>query len=131
MPTSTPTSPSDLKELASRVEIYLLARADWVPVLDLVNHFGIRERLLRADETSGRSGLMDGFAVSSPKGFKHASLVSTDEWLAIKHRLQRHAVSEIRKLRAWVRARRNCLQGLRPELVERHTGQGLLPLALR
>lgn len=123
-----PTPGPDLAAVARQIEVYLLAQRDWVPVVDLVVRFGIRERLLRADDGVARGGLLDGFAVSSPKGFKHASLVTTDEWLAIKHRLQRHAVAEIRKLRTWVKARRNCLQGPQPSLVERHSGQLLLPL---
>jgi hypothetical protein len=121
-------SPAEAKALASQIELHLLAAGDWISTTDLCQRFGIRERSLRQD--GRRPGLLDGFAVSSTRGgqsgFCHHRHLPTKEWLPIKHRLRRHAISELRKLRAWTNARTRCLTGQRPTLQERHTGQLLL-----
>jgi hypothetical protein len=114
-----------MEQLAAQIEIYLLSVGTWVPTAELCERFGIKERLLRQD--GRRAGLLDTFAVSSTRGgesgFIHHRHLETAAWLPIKHRLRRHAVSELRKLRAWTQARARCLTGKRPELIERHTGQ--------
>lgn len=114
-----------MNPLARQIELHLLAAGDWIPTADLCARFCIRERALRQD--GRRPGLLDQFAVSSTRngesGFIHHRHLPTRDWLRIKHRLRRHAISELRKLRAWRIGRHNCLEGLRPHLAERHTGQ--------
>lgn len=109
----------------AQIELFLLARGTWVPTAEICARFDIQERALRA--VGDKPGLLDGFAVSSTKqgehGFCHHRFVERADWLKTKHRLLRHAVGELRKVRAWDRARQNCLTGRRPELVEKHTGQ--------
>jgi hypothetical protein len=39
------------------------------------------------------------------------------------HRLRRHAIAELRRVRRWDQARKHCLTGKRPYQTERHTGQ--------
>lgn len=113
---------------AAQIELFLLARGTWVPTAEICARFNLRERALRQD--GKRPGICDAFAVSSTRngesGFIHHRHLPTRDWLRIKHRLRRHAVSELRKLRAWCLGRHNCLEGLRPQLAERHTGQLIL-----
>ena len=117
-----------MPDLAAQIEIYLLAQGGWTPVQDLCNRFAIRERALRQD--GPRPGLLDHFAVSSTRagesGYIHHRHLPTPEWLKIKHRLRRHALAELRKLRTWTTGRQNTLTGKKPILQERHTGQLLL-----
>lgn len=114
-----------MDQLAAQIEVFLLTKGTWVPTAEICQRFGIKERLLRQD--GRRAGLLDAFAVSSTRGgesgFIHHRHLETAAWLPIKHRLRRHAVAELRKLRAWTQARARCLTGKRPELIERHTGQ--------
>lgn len=117
-----------MDQLAAQIEMHLLTRGTWVSTLDLCERFGIKERQLRQD--GRRAGLLDAFAVSSTRGgesgFIHHRHLPTAAWLPIKHRLRRHAISELRKLRTWSLARTRCLTGKRPDLREIHTGQLLL-----
>lgn len=117
-----------MTSLAAQIEIHLLAQGGWVPVQDICNRFALKERALRQD--GHRPGLLDAFAVSSTRGgesgYIHHRHLPTTEWLKIKHRLRRHALAELRKLRAWTTGRHNCLTGKKPILQERHTGQLLL-----
>lgn len=110
---------------AAQIELFLLAAGTWVPTAEICARFDIQERALRA--AGEKPGLLDAFAVSSTKngqhGFCHHRFVERTDWLKTKHRLRRHAIAELRKVRAWDRARQNCLTGRRPELVEKHTGQ--------
>ena len=114
--------------LVSEIEIYLLAERGWVPTPDICLRFSIPARLLRQD--GPRPGLLDHFAVSSTKngqnGYCHHKYLPTADWLPIKHRLRRHAIGELCRVRAWDRARHNCLTGKQPNQVERHTGQATL-----
>lgn len=112
--------------LSSQIELYLLERADWVPVKDICIKFGVDQRALRA--TGKTPGLCDTFAISSNAGYKHASLINSQEYLSHKHRLRKHAIQELRKARRWDQARKNCLYGMKPSQIERHSGQILLPL---
>lgn len=119
-----------MTELATQIEAYLLARGGWVPAIEICKRFSIPDRLLRQD--GRRPGLLDNCAVSSTRGgqsgFIHHRFLPTEQWLPIKHRLLRHGISEIRRVRRWDQARRNILSGPRTELTEAHTGQTLLPL---
>jgi hypothetical protein len=117
-----------MDQLAAQIEIFLLTKGTWVPTAEICERFSIKERMLRQD--GRRAGLLDCFAVSSTRGgesgFIHHRHLETAAWLPIKHRLRRHAVAELRKLKAWTQARARCLTGKRPDLQEVHTGQGLL-----
>lgn len=118
----------ELRQIASQIELFLLDRAGWVPDAELITKFGIGERQLRADDMVGRPGLLDEFAISSSAGFKHLSLTTVEERLKSKHRKRRTAIAFFRSIQRQEAATRNCLQGRRPYLVERHTGQVLLGL---
>jgi hypothetical protein len=61
-------------------------------------------------------------------GYCHHKYLPTSDWLPIKHRLRRHAIGELRRVRAWDRARHHCLTGRHPNQFERHSGQGTLAL---
>lgn len=111
--------------LPAQIEAYLLAAGGWVPTHIICSRFAIPERRLR--QAGDRPGLLDPFAVSSTKngqnGYIHHHHLPTADWLPIKHRLRRHAIAELRRARAWERARRNILTGRKPALLELHTGQ--------
>ncbi|MEI6494386.1 MAG: hypothetical protein WCO94_17705 [Verrucomicrobiota bacterium] len=114
-----------MDSLAAEIEALLLSAGGFVPTRQICERFGIPERRLRQDDD--RPGLLDEFAVSSTRekqsGYIHHKFLPTSDWLPIKHRLLGHGVAEIRRVRKWEAARRNCLTGKRPGLVERHTGQ--------
>jgi hypothetical protein len=118
-----------MSALATQIEMHLLAAGGWVSTRDICARFGIAERRLRQD--AARPGLLDAFAVSSTRegqsGYIHHRHLDTPDWLPIKHRLRRHAISELRRARSWDRARRNIHTGQHPR-IERHTGQAILAL---
>jgi hypothetical protein len=117
-------------ELAAQIEIFLLAAGEHVPVKTLCDHFGIPERLLRAD--GKRRPLCHRFAISSSKngenGLKHIRHCTTAERLAYKHARKKVLIANARALQEYDRALHNCLTGKHPNKIERHTGQGLLPI---
>lgn len=93
------------------IEAFLVEQGGWVASRTICERFGLNERELRA---KGReAGLLDGFAVSSTRqgehGFCHHRYVSREEFIRAKHRLKRHALAEIRKVRLWEHGRQRCL----------------------
>jgi hypothetical protein len=110
--------------LAAQIEAYLLLEARWVPAVEICQRFQVSKRKLRACRT--RPGLLDDFAVSSKQGHKHTSLLTTAEYLPYKHKMLRHSISQIRKIKKWDNGRHNSLTK-KPVLIERHSGQLLLP----
>lgn len=124
------TSAPAQEDISGQIELFLLDAGSWVPTSAIQQAFGVPERLLRQD--GDRSGLLDHFAVSSTRngasGYIHHRHLPTAEWLPIKHRLRRHAISELRRARSWDQARRNIVHGPRGFRHETHTGQALLPL---
>jgi len=111
--------------LVHQIETHLLAAGGWVPTGQICEVFQITERSLR--QAGERPGLLDQFAVSSTRqnqsGYIHHRFLPTADWLPIKHRLRRHAIAELRRVRRWDQARKHCLTGKRPYQTERHTGQ--------
>lgn len=118
-----------MPDLAAQIEAHLLARGGFVSTREICSVFEIPERRLRQD--ADRPGLLDGFAVSSTReghsGYIHHHFLPTPEWLAIKHRMRRHAISELRRVRRWDTARQRCLTGRKPALCERHIRQFYAP----
>jgi hypothetical protein len=116
-------------DLQSEIESFLLGLASWCPAEVIVERFGVPERRLRAD--GRRPGLLDGFAVSSTRnganGYIHHKFLPTEEWLPIKHRLRKHAVAELRRVKVWSQARARVLMPA-PQPTERHTGQLVMAL---
>ena len=77
-------------------------------------------------------GLCSAFAISGDKGFKHVSLATTGEWLRFKHRLRRHGIGELVRVRDLDRRRRHVTRTTRrpPLTFERDTGQAVMsPIA--
>jgi len=112
-----------------QIEQYLLGRRDWVPVAEICARFGCRERELR--QLGRDPGLCTRFAISNSRlGLKHVACASTAEYLAAKHAMRRHAISELRRGAAWDRRRRALVRSYtRPAVtVERDTGQLILQL---
>ena len=112
-------------DIAREIEAFLLLSGGWVSTRRICERFDIPERRLRQAED--RQGLLDDFAVSSTcskeSGYIHHKFLPTEQWLPIKHRLRRHAISELRRVQRWGKARINCTTGKRPGMMERHTGQ--------
>lgn len=107
---------------ATRVEMLLLARADWVSVTDISQACSIDERLLRAD--GRRRPLCSRFAISSStKGIKHIRFATVKERIKYKHARLRTLIAYRRALDDYNTALHNCLTGKKPEIIERHTGQ--------
>jgi len=123
---------ADPATLARQIELFLLDAGGWVRVSEICSRFGIRQRMLRQD--GDREGLLDHCAVSSTKngesGFCHHRFLPTDQYLPVKHRVLKHSIAQIRKVREWDRSRHNILSGLPPARFETHTGQGLLPIRI-
>ena len=114
-------------DLATRIEMFLLLRGDWVPVSEICQHFSIPERILRAD--GKRRPLCRHFAISSSThGLKHISLATVKERIRAKHKPRKILIAAARAQRDYDLALHNCLTGKRPDQTERHTGQSLLPL---
>lgn len=115
-------------DLESQIEAYLLEfpGEGWVKSKQLCIRFGITERQLRA--VGGQQGLCSAFAISSDKGFKHVERASTSEWLAFKHRMRKHAISELQRASRLDRRRHQVTKTTkRPEFIrEKDTNQGLL-----
>ena len=106
------------------IEQYLLAKRDWVSVRDICRLFGVRERVLR--QLGRREGALTFCAISHPrKGIKHVACATTSEYLHAKHAMRRHAISELRRVAAWDRRRREVVRTIArpPIIIERDTGQ--------
>jgi hypothetical protein len=111
--------------IEQRIEAFLLEARDWVPGKVLCAQFEINERQLR--QVGDQSGLISDFAISSDKGFKHVSKASRTEYLRFKHRLHRHGISELRRVRGLDQRRSNTTKTIkRPAFkFERDNGQGV------
>ncbi len=113
-------------DISLQAERILLDRMDWVPAIELATALGISKRKLRA--VRKRPGLCDAFAISSKRGYKHVRFCPPGEYLPRKHTVLRHAVGEIRKVKAWEKSRHRP-KTLPPERpAELHTGQLLMPV---
>jgi len=114
-----------MQDVVAKIEMHLLAAGSWVPTREICSRFGIPKRRLRQDDK--RPGLLDDFAVSSTRegqsGYIHHAHLPTAVWLPIKHRLRRHGIAELRRVRAWDRSRSNILTRRDGISIERHTGQ--------
>jgi hypothetical protein len=117
----------DNESLIYQIELHLLAAGGWVSTREICEKFGLTDRSLR--QAGDRPALLDKFAVSSTSshgasGYIHHKFLPTSDWLPIKHRLRRHAIAELRRVRSWDRARTNILtrRDGRPTR-ELHTGQ--------
>lgn len=111
--------------LAEQIEEYLLERLDWVSTKEIVERFQLPDdRPLRS--VKGKPGLCTLYAVSGDKGLKHVTLATTAEWEHFRHRIRRHAVSELVRLRDLGRRRMDVARQTRRFICERDSGQGLL-----
>ncbi len=112
--------------LASQIEEYLKDRADWVSSRELCERFGLRDdRYLR--QIRSEPGLCSGFAISGDKGFRHVASATTSEWLHFKHRLRRHGISEMVRVRNLDVKRRSVTRIARHMAYERDSGQLIMP----
>lgn len=116
-----------MSELAGQIEVFLSDRRDWVSADEICQRFCLKdERQLR--QVGNKPGLCSGFAISGDKGFKHVSIASTGEWLRFKHRLRRHGIQELIRVKLLGSKRRDVLR--RPgaaHRIEKDSGQFLLP----
>jgi len=117
------------EELKDILESYLISApgCGWVKSSDLAERFDLRsDRVLR--KVGNRPGLCSDFAISSDKGFKHISRATTGEWLSFKHRMRRHAISELARSSQLDHRRSHALKTIRhPSFTfQRDTGQGVL-----
>lgn len=111
--------------IEQRIEEYLLASSEWVSSKRICALFNVSERQLR--QVGDRAGLISDFAISSDKGFKHVAKASRTEYLRFKHRLRRHGIAELRRVRDLDQARGNAIKIIkRPAFkFERDNGQGV------
>jgi hypothetical protein len=110
--------------IAGQIERHLLSRADWVSAAELCSAFSVDERQFRQD--GDLPGLCTGYAISGPKGFKHVKSATTAEWLSFKHRLRRHGVQELIRVRRLDRARSALKRTITSFVVEADSGQVLM-----
>jgi len=115
--------------LQERLERYLSeAPGDgWVRTTDICKAFGLAsDRPLRA--VGDRPGLCTPFAISGDKGLKHIDRATTAEWLRFKHRLRKHGICELVRVRNLDRRRSQSLKQIKrpPFVFQKDTGQGVL-----
>lgn len=115
-----------MNELSKRIERHLIDVSDWVSSSELCSIFQITERQLRATNT--QHGLCSGFAISGNSGFKHVTLASKTEWIRFKHRLRKHGIAELVRVRNLGRVRRDVLKDYRSHQYEKDTGQRVMAL---
>lgn len=123
------------KSVAEEIEAFLLERRDWVSASELVTRFNLpTDRPLRS--LGDDRGLCSGFAISGNRGFKHVALATRAEWLRFKHRLRRHGIGELVRVRDLDHRRQSVVRRLTspspkpPLFFERDSGQELLSLGL-
>lgn len=111
--------------LAQQIESYLLKAGGWVSSETLCAAFNLRDdRPLR--QVGDVPGLCTEFAVSGNKGFCHVALAPTPEWLRFKHRIKKHGIRELCRIRDLDRRRHNVTRHVANLTFERDTGQALL-----
>lgn len=116
-----------MNELAEQIEQYLLTAGGWVSSEDLCRYFGLKDdRPFR--QVGDRQGLCSRFAISGNKGFKHVSLATTAEWLRFKHRVRKHGISELVRVRDLDKRRHDTTRRYRARKFERDSGQGVMQL---
>jgi len=115
-------------DLKADIESYLLSApgSGWVNSRELCARFEIKDRQLRA--VGDRPGLATEFAISSDKGFKHVTKAGRVEYLRFKHRMRRHAISELVRVRDLDRRRNSQTRTIkRPAFTfQKDSGQGVL-----
>lgn len=111
-------------DVEAAVEAYLLDHGGWVKAEDLAFRFGVRERQFR--QLDGVPGLCSAFAISGDHGFKHIRHATTAEWLRFKHRLRRHGIGELIRVRDLDSKRRNVTRPFRAHTFERDSGQSVM-----
>ena len=113
------------EDLIKQIEAYLLEARGWVSSEALCAQFGLKDdRPLRS--TAGVPGLCSAFAISGDNGFKHVLRASTTEWLRFKHRLRKHGIQELVRVRELDRVRHEATRQVADITFERDTGQALL-----
>jgi len=113
-------------ELGEQIESYLLTQRRWVTSTELCERFDINARQLR--QVDDQPGLCSGFAISGDKGFKHISIASTAEWLHFKHRLRKHGIRELVRVRNLGKRRHHATKTVKQIIFEKDTGQALLAM---
>jgi len=113
-------------DVADQIEAFLLERRDWVPSAEICKRFDVTDRRLR--QVNGQPGLCSDFAVSGDRGFKHVALASTREWLHFKHRIRRHGIGELVRIRDLGRRRQTVTRAARSVLFEADSPQAILPI---
>lgn len=115
-------------ELKNSIELHLLTATGhgWVKSSELCDLFCITERQLRS--VNNHPGLCSEFAISGDKGFKHVTKAGPKEYIRFKHRMRRHAVSELIRVRALDRLRSSQTKTLKhPSFTyQKESGQGVL-----
>lgn len=115
-------------ELKEAIESYLqnAVGTGWVKSRDLCDQFDISDRQLR--QAGCRAGLCSEFAISGDKGFKHVTNATKAEYRRFKHRLRRHAISELVRTRNLDRRRNRVVKTVRrPAFAfQKDNGQGVL-----
>lgn len=115
--------------LQEQLELYLFdAPGDgWVRTKDICEKFELAsDRPLRA--IGVEPGLCTPFAISGDKGLKHIDRATTAEWLRFKHRLRKHGICELVRVRNLDRRRSRATREIKrpPFRFQPDTGQGVL-----
>jgi len=113
-------------DLPTHLEMWLLSEPRWIPAAEICERFQIEERRLRAK--GQHPGVCDAFAVSGPKGYKHVRHLTDEEFDQARQITVAVALAYFRKGKRWEIARHRPLTGAQKELVEKITGQRVMPL---
>jgi len=115
-----------MNSLRERMERYLLESSSGVQTWQLCGAFGVSERDLRAKGSD--PGLLTGIAISTGSGYVHVSKASREDYIEWKHRIRKHAIAELRRVRETDMARSNVLRRGATGRYEADSGQGVMDL---
>ncbi len=116
----------DTAQAKEEVEAYLLECKEWIPTAEICARFNVTARQLRV--TGLAQGLCSGFAISGDKGFKHVACATRAEWLTFKHRLRKHGIRELVRVRDMGRVRGRVIRELRAGVIEKDSGQAVMAI---
>ena len=115
--------------LEQRIEEYLINQPypGWVKSDKLCKMFDLpSDRALR--KVGNQEGLCSAFAISGDKGFKHVTKATPAEYKRFKHRLRKHAINELRRVRNLDQRRHQVTKTTKKPAIttEKDTGQILM-----
>ena len=111
-----------MDDLKHQIEQHLIQRGTWVSTDEICKLFHVSERQLR--QTADMPGLCSEFAISGDHGFMHARSASTRDFLRFCHRIIKHAVRQLVRIKKLKKIRHEVAVRIKAGTFEKDTGQG-------